>query len=207
MAASGKVTTDIKGTGTIQRVAGPVVTAIGLKPRMYDVMLVGPSSSWGKSSRSSGRRRSSSVYEETSRIGLANRWRTPASRSRSSWAPDCSAASTTGCSARSRSSSTSWGTSSCAGVRAPGLSREKQWGFKPAVEEGQGVRGASPGTVQEAKKRRASRPRPSRRDRKDRSHPVREHEGDDVVAELDGGRKLMMKQDWPVRQPRPTKNG
>src|SRR3989454_702716 len=29
---------------------------------------------------------------------------------------------------------------------------------------------------------------------------------DDVVAELDGGRKLMMKQDWPVRQPRPTKN-
>jgi len=29
---------------------------------------------------------------------------------------------------------------------------------------------------------------------------------DDIVAELDGGRKLMMKQDWPVRQPRPTKN-
>src|SRR3989442_5020335 len=41
VAASGKVTTDIKGSGTIQRVAGPVVTAIGLKPRMYDVVLVG----------------------------------------------------------------------------------------------------------------------------------------------------------------------
>ena len=29
---------------------------------------------------------------------------------------------------------------------------------------------------------------------------------DEVVAELDNGRKLTMKQDWPVRQPRPTKD-
>src|SRR5437867_10186549 len=38
------------------------------------------------------------------------------------------------------------------GVRAPGLSRDKQWAFKPAVEEGAQARGGQVlGTVQEAK--------------------------------------------------------
>src|SRR5437899_4096111 len=38
------------------------------------------------------------------------------------------------------------------GVRAPGLSRDRQWDFKAAVEEGQGVRGGQVlGNVQEEK--------------------------------------------------------
>src|SRR3989442_5480520 len=93
------------------------------------------------------------------------------------------------------------------GVRAPGLSREKLWGFKPAVEEGQGVRGGQVlGTVQEAKNvehRVLVPPDVTGKIAHIRSGNMKV---DDVIAELDGGRKLMMKQDWPVRQPRPTKN-
>src|SRR3989442_14227777 len=93
------------------------------------------------------------------------------------------------------------------GVRAPGLSRDKQWAFKPAVEEGAQARGGQVlGTVQEAKNvehRVLVPPNVTGKIARIRSGNMKV---DDVVAELDGGRKLMMKQDWPVRQPRPTKN-
>src|SRR5437899_2289387 len=93
------------------------------------------------------------------------------------------------------------------GVRAPGLSRDKQWDFKPAVEEGAQARGGQVlGTVQEAKNvehRVLVPPNVTGKIARVRSGNMKV---DDIVAELDGGRKLMMKQDWPVRQPRPTKN-
>src|SRR3989441_11542174 len=68
VAASAKVTTEIKGTGTIQRVAGPVVTAIGVKPRMYDVMLVGTEQLMGEVIQILGEKTVVQVYEETSGI-------------------------------------------------------------------------------------------------------------------------------------------
>ena len=93
------------------------------------------------------------------------------------------------------------------GVRAPGLSRDRQWAFKPAVEEGAQARGGQIlGTVQEAKNvehRVLVPPNVTGKVTRVRSGNMKV---DDIVAELDGGRKLTMKQDWPVRQPRPTKN-
>src|SRR5712691_10636398 len=93
------------------------------------------------------------------------------------------------------------------GVRAPGLSREKQWDFKPAVKEGDAVKGGQVlGTVQEAKNvehRVLVPPDVTGKVTRIRSGKMKV---DEVVAELDNGRKLMMKQDWPVRQPRPTKD-
>src|SRR5207245_6002158 len=62
------VTTELKGSGTIQRVAGPVVTAIGLKPRMYDVMLVGTEQLMGEVIQILGEKTVVQVYEETSGI-------------------------------------------------------------------------------------------------------------------------------------------
>src|SRR5256712_868792 len=92
------------------------------------------------------------------------------------------------------------------GVRAPGLSREKEWDFKPAVEEGETVTGGKVlGAVQEAKNlehRVLVPPDASGKVARVRAGKMKV---DDVVVELDGGRKLTMKQDWPVRQPRPTK--
>src|SRR3989441_1128351 len=116
VAASAKVTTEIKGTGTIQRVAGPVVTAIGVKPRMYDVMLVGTEQLMGEVIQILGEKTVVQVYEETS------------------------------------------------GIR-PG---------EPVADTGK---------------------------------PLTVELGPGLLGNIyDGVRKLMMKQDWPVRQPRPTKN-
>src|SRR3989475_10753418 len=68
VAASAKGTTEIKGTGTIQRVAGPVVTAIGVKPRMDDVMLVGTEQLMGEVIQILGEKTVVQGHEETSRI-------------------------------------------------------------------------------------------------------------------------------------------
>jgi len=92
------------------------------------------------------------------------------------------------------------------GVRAPGLSREKLWDFKPSVEEGAPVKGGQVlGTVQEAKNlehRVLVPPDVTGKVARVRTGAMKV---DEAVVELDGGRKLTMKQDWPVRQPRPTK--
>ena len=93
------------------------------------------------------------------------------------------------------------------GVQAPGLSRDKLWDFKPSVKEGDLVKpGQVLGTVPEAKNvehRVLVPPRVSGKVARVRSGKMKV---DDVAVELDGGAKLMLKHDWPVRRPRPVKD-
>ena len=207
MAASGKVTTELKGTGTIQRVAGPVVTAIGVKPRMYDVMLVGTEQLMGEVIQILGDKTVVQVYEETSGIRPGEPVADTGKPLTVELGPGLLGSIYDGVQRPLPVLQRVMGDFILRGVRAPGLSREKQWDFKPAVEEGQGVRaGQVLGTVQEAKNvehRVLVPPDVIGKIARIRSGNMKV---DDVIAELDGGRKLMMKQDWPVRQPRPTKN-
>lgn len=207
MAASGKVTTGIKGTGTIQRVAGPVVTAIGLKPRMYDVVLVGTEQLMGEVIQILGDKTVVQVYEETSGIRPGEPVADTGKPLTVELGPGLLGSIYDGVQRPLPVLQHVMGDFILRGVRAPGLSRDKQWDFKPAVEEGQGVRGGQVlGTVQEAKNvehRVLVPPDVTGKIARIRSGNMKV---DDVIAELDGGRKLMMKQDWPVRQPRPTKN-
>jgi V/A-type H+-transporting ATPase subunit A len=207
VAASGKVTTGIKGTGTIQRVAGPVVTAIGLKPRMYDVVLVGTEQLMGEVIQILGDKTVVQVYEETSGIRPGEPVADTGKPLTVELGPGLLGSIYDGVQRPLPVLQHVMGDFILRGVRAPGLSRDKQWDFKPAVEEGQGVRGGQVlGTVQEAKNvehRVLVPPDVTGKIARIRSGNMKV---DDVIAELDGGRKLMMKQDWPVRQPRPTKN-
>src|SRR3989304_10112318 len=54
--------------GEVYRVGGPVVTATGLRPRMYDVMLVGKEALLGEVIRIVRDRTTIQVYEDTSGI-------------------------------------------------------------------------------------------------------------------------------------------
>jgi len=207
VAASAKVTTEIKGTGTIQRVAGPVVTAIGVKPRMYDVMLVGTEQLMGEVIQILGEKTVVQVYEETSGIRPGEPVADTGKPLTVELGPGLLGNIYDGVQRPLPVLQGVMGDFILRGVRAPGLSRDKQWAFKPAVEEGAQARGGQVlGTVQEAKNvehRVLVPPNVTGRIARIRSGNMKV---DDVVAELDGGRKLMMKQDWPVRQPRPTKN-
>ncbi len=207
MAASAKVTTDIKGTGTIQRVAGPVVTAIGVKPRMYDVMLVGTEQLMGEVIQILGEKTVVQVYEETSGIRPGEPVADTGKPLTVELGPGLLGNIYDGVQRPLPVLQGVMGDFILRGVRAPGLSRDKQWAFKPAVEEGAQARGGQVlGTVQEAKNvehRVLVPPNVTGKITRVRSGNLKV---DDVVAELEGGRKLTMKQDWPVRQPRPVKD-
>jgi len=207
VAASAKVTTEIKGSGTIQRVAGPVVTAIGLKPRMYDVVLVGTEQLMGEVIQILGEKTVVQVYEETSGIRPGEPVADTGKPLTVELGPGLLGNIYDGVQRPLPVLQSVMGDFILRGVRAPGLSRDKQWAFKPAVEEGAQARGGQVlGIVQEAKNvehRVLVPPNVTGKIARIRSGNMKV---DDVVAELDGGRKLMMKQDWPVRQPRPTKN-
>src|SRR5438874_10955801 len=57
-----------KETGEIFRVAGPVVTATGLRPRMYDVQFVGKEQLLGEVIQIMGDKTVIQVYEDTSGV-------------------------------------------------------------------------------------------------------------------------------------------
>src|SRR5205807_10054750 len=57
-----------KATGEIFRVAGPVVTATGLRPRMYDVQFVGEEQLLGEAIQIMGDKTVIQVYEDTSGV-------------------------------------------------------------------------------------------------------------------------------------------
>ncbi|HYV08449.1 MAG TPA: LAGLIDADG family homing endonuclease, partial [Thermoplasmata archaeon] len=198
---------DIKGTGAIERVAGPVVTAIGLRPRMYDVVLVGTEQLMGEVIQILGEKTVVQVYEETSGIRPGEPVADTGKPLTVELGPGLLGNIYDGVQRPLPVLKQVMGDFILRGVRAPGLSREKQWDFKPAVKEGDAVKGGQVlGTVQEAKNvehRVLVPPDATGKVTRIRSGKMKV---DEVVAELDNGRKLMMKQDWPVRQPRPTKD-
>jgi len=195
-----------KGTGAIVRVAGPVVTATGLRPRMYDVMLVGAEQLMGEVIKISGERSTIQVYEDTSGVRPGEPVTDTGRPLTVELGPGLLGNIYDGIQRPLPVLQKQMGDFILRGVRAPGLNREKLWDFKPAVQEGDAVRGGTVlGTVQEAKnvEHRVLVPPDVA------GKVVRVKSGkmkvDDVAVELDGGRSLMLKHDWPVRRARPVK--
>lgn len=208
MAASAKtMRDDVKGTGAIQRVAGPVVTAIGLQPRMYDVVLVGTEQLLGEVIQIRNEKTIVQVYEETSGIRPGEPVQDTGRPLTVELGPGLLGNIYDGIQRPLPVLKQVMGDFILRGVRAPGLSREKLWEFKPVAKEGDAVKGGQVlGTVQEAKNvehRILVPPDVTGKISRLRSGKMKV---DEVIAELDGGRKLTMKQDWPVRQARPTKD-
>ncbi len=197
---------DVKGTGAIERVAGPVVTAIGLRPRMYDVVFVGTEQLMGEVIQILGEKTVIQVYEETSGVRPGEPVVDTGKPLTVELGPGLLGNIYDGVQRPLPVLKQVMGDFVLRGVRAPGLSREKQWDFKPSVKEGETVRGGQTlGTVQEAKNvehRVLVPPDVSGKVARVRSGKMKV---DEVVVELESGRKLMMKQDWPVRRPRPSK--
>src|SRR5436309_15669686 len=198
--------TAAKGAGEIFRVAGPVVTATGLRPRMYDVQFVGTEQLMGEVIQIAGEKTIIQVYEDTSGVRPGEPVLDTGAPLVVELGPGLLGNIYDGVQRPLPVLQQVMGDFILRGVRAPGLSREKEWDFKPAVEEGETVKGGKVlGAVQEAtnlEHRVLVPPDASGKVARVRAGKMKV---DDVVVELDGGRKLTMKQDWPVRQPRPTK--
>ncbi len=196
-----------KGRGEIVRVAGPVVTATGLRARMYDVMLVGQEQLLGEVIRIAGDKTTVQVYEETSGVKPGEPVVDTGRPLTVELGPGLLGNIYDGIQRPLPILKEVMGDFIQRGVQAPALNREKLWEFTPAVREGQSVEGGAVlGTVPEAKNvehRVLVPPGVSGAVARIRSGAMKV---DDSAVELEDGRKLTLKHDWPARQPRPVKD-
>jgi len=188
--------------GTIYRVAGPVVTATGISPRMYDVMLVGEEGLMGEVIKIDGDKTIIQVYEETSGLKPGEKVIDTHHPLVAELGPGLLSSVYDGIQRPLPVLMESMGDFIKRGVSANGLDRSKKWKFVPVVKQGDKVEGGDVlGTVQEFYLTHKIMVHPGI------SGTVEEiREGEFTVEETVAkvaGKDIMMMQKWPVRMGRP----
>lgn len=193
--------------GEIYRVAGPVVTATGIKPKMYDVVFVGELKLMGEVIKISGEKSIIQVYEDTSAIKPGEPVIATGDPLMVELGPGLLTSIYDGIQRPLPILREKVGDFISRGVMEPGLSRNNKWKFIPSVKKGDF---ASPGTiiglVQETKNTIHNILVPP-----NVSGTIKEiNEGifsvEDPVAMLECGTPLRLMQKWPVRVARPFKS-
>ncbi len=190
--------------GKIYRVAGPVVTATGISPRMYDVVYVGNEKLMGEVIKIVGDYSIIQVYEDTSGVKPGEPVSNTGRPLVAELGPGLLHSVYDGIQRPLAVLQEKMGDFILRGVSAPGLDREKKWDFKPVVNKGDKVEpGQIIGTVMEGTmEHRILCPvdvEGTVDDIKTGSFTVEE-----TVATI-GGKDVIMMQKWPVRVPRPVK--
>jgi len=189
--------------GIIYRVAGPVVTATGISPRMYDVVQVGNEKLMGEVIKIVRDKTIIQVYENTSGIKpgepVVNTGRPLAVE----LGPGLLHSVYDGIQRPLKVLNEKMGDFISRGVTAPGLDREIKWDFKPVVSEGDVVApGQVIGEVMEGTMLHRIMVPPTMSGKVEKimsgSFTVEE-----TIAVIDGQEVTMM-QRWPVRSARPV---
>ena len=201
--------TTVREDGVIESVSGPVVTAKNLDAKMNDVVYVGEEGLMGEVIEIEGAITTIQVYEETSAVAPGEPVEGTGSPLSVDLGPGMLDSIYDGVQRPLDVLEDKMGSAFLdRGVDAPGIDLEKTWEFTPEVEEGDEVEaGDIVGVVPET---------PSI-DHKVMVPP--DYEGGEVVAaesgnfnveetvvELDNGEEIQMRQEWPVREARPTED-
>ena len=189
--------------GKIYRVAGPVVTAVGISPRMYDVVHVGDEQLMGEVIKIVGDYSIIQVYEDTSGVKPGEPVTNTGRPLVAELGPGLLHSVYDGIQRPLPVLQDKMGDYILRGVSAPGLDREKKWGFKPIVKVGDEVSpGQIIGTVMEGTmEHRILVPV----DVQGKVEEIKEGEFtvEEPVAKI-AGKEVIMMQKWPVRVPRPV---
>ncbi len=189
--------------GKIYRVAGPVVTAVGISPRMYDVVHVGDEQLMGEVIKIVGDYSIIQVYEDTSGVKPGEPVTNTGRPLVAELGPGLLHSVYDGIQRPLPVLQEKMGDYILRGVSAPGLDREKKWGFKPTVAVGDEVSpGQIIGTVMEGTmEHRILVPV----DVQGKVEEIKEGEFtvEEPVAKI-AGKEVIMMQKWPVRVPRPV---
>jgi len=189
--------------GRITRVAGPVVTAEGISPRMYDVVLVGDLKLMGEVIKLVGDKSVIQVYEDTSGIRPGEDVVDTAAPLQVDLGPGLLSSVYDGVQRPLPVLREKQGDFVSRGVSAPGLDKTKKWAFKPSVKKGDSLEGgAILGEVPEGNIVHKVL-LPPRVKGKVKSIDAGDFTVEDVVGELDSGHKIRLAQKWPVRLARP----
>ncbi len=189
--------------GEIYRIAGPVVTVTGIKPRMYDVVFIGELKLMGEVIQLTGEKSIVQVYEDTSGIKPGEPVIATGTPLMVELGPGLLTSIYDGIQRPLPILREKMGDFIARGVMQPGLDRKKKWKFVPSIKKGTTVAGGCIlGMVQETP---------------DITHRVllppkmngvlsEIEEGSFTVEDTIGsvnGKNILLMQQWPVRLPRP----
>jgi len=188
--------------GEVFRVAGPVVTAVGISPRMYDVALVGDEKLMGEVIKIYGDKTVIQVYEDTSGLRPGERVEDTGEPLLAELGPGLLGSVYDGVQRPLPVLVAAMGDFIKRGVSAPGLDRKKKWSFCPVVRKGDSVeQGRVIGKVQEGYiEHRIMLPHSVA----GTVDQIKEGEFtiEDTICSV-GGKEIRMLQKWPVRSGRP----
>ncbi len=189
--------------GVIYRVAGPVVTATGISPKMYDVVHVGNEKLMGEVIKIVGEYSIIQVYEDTDNVKPGEPVTNTGKPLSVELGPGLLESVYDGIQRPLPVLRDKMGDFIYRGVSAPGLDHEKKWDFEPTVKEGDTVsQGQIIGIVQEGPMEHKIMV-PIGLNGKVDSIKAGSYTIDETVAVIDGT-DVCMVQYWPVRNPRPV---
>ncbi|WP_299232797.1 ATP synthase subunit A [Natronomonas sp.] len=198
--------TETTDEGVIESVSGPVVTATDLAARMNDVVYVGNEGLMGEVIEIEGDITTIQVYEETSDVAPGEPVENTGEPLSVDLGPGMLDSIYDGVQRPLDVLEEKMGAFLDRGVDAPGIDLERTWEFNPEIEVGDEV---APGDVV------GIVPETESIDHKvlvppgyEGGEAVAVEDGafavDETVVELDTGEEIAMRQEWPVREPRPT---
>jgi len=190
--------------GKIYRIAGPVVVAKGITPRMYDVCRVGNEKLMGEVIQIEGDKSIIQVYEDTSGIKPGEPVINTGESLKVELGPGMLGSIYDGIQRPLPVLIKHMGDFITRGVDAPGLDENKKWEFKATAKKGDKVLGG--GFIGEVEENPGIMHKimipPNQKgiitEIKSGSFTVK-----DVIGKLDNGFELRLKSSWPVRIPRP----
>ena len=195
---------EVKAKGEIYRVSGPVVTAEGISPRMYDVVLVGHEKLMGEVIRLEGDKSTIQVYEDTSGIMPGEPVENTGESLSVELGPGLLRSIYDGIQRPLPVLQDSMGDYILRGVTAPGLDHTVKWDFKATAKAGDEVNGGDIlGTVQETPTIVHKILVPPKVSGKIKSIKKGKYTVDEVIGTLEDGTELQLMHKWPVREPRP----
>ncbi|ADJ13776.1 V-type ATP synthase subunit A [Halalkalicoccus jeotgali] len=199
---------DVVSEGRIESVSGPVVSATDLDARMNDVVYVGEEGLMGEVIEIEGNVTTIQVYEETSGISPGGPVKNTGDPLSVDLGPGMLDTIYDGVQRPLDVLESRMGAFLDRGVDAPGIDLEKTWDFTPEVSEGDTVEpGDVLGTVPETKSvdHKVMVP-PDSEGGEVTAIEAGEFDVTETVVTLDSGEEIAMRQEWPVREARPTAN-
>ncbi|MDK2834048.1 MAG: V/A-type H+/Na+-transporting ATPase subunit [Methanolobus sp.] len=191
--------------GEIYRVAGPVVTIRGIKPKMYDVVQVGHEGLMGEVIRIEGDKATVQVYEDTAGIKPGEPVVNTGMSLSVELGPGLLESIYDGIQRPLMVLQEKMGDFIQRGVTANGLSREKVWEFRPTAKKGDSVKGGDViGLVQETENIEHKIMVPPTISGTISEIKAGKFKVDEIICVLENGTQLSMMQKWPVRKPRPV---
>ncbi len=190
--------------GRIYRISGPVVTAIGIDARMYDMCRVGDEGLMGEVIELHGDKAVIQVYEDTSGIRPGEPVINTGDTLSVQLGPGLLTQIYDGIQRPLATLEEKMGVFITRGVDADGLDMEKKWEFTATVKKGDEVSGGEIiGTVQETETILHKVMVPPSKGGTVKSIKSGEFNVTETVCTLSDGSELAMMQRWPVRSPRP----